>query len=949
MQLVSGQSGWLLSANRLFWTDTQGLDWKEITPKAESGATLAGSYFQASGNGWVFSVSSAQTRVSVASTSDKGAHWSYSSLSSPFGEATPFGGQAYPFFLDAQNGWVMFRLQSGSAFRPGVLFHTSDGGATWTQCPEPPAGGEISFSDALHGVMGPGPAGDELYSTADGGQSWQKVDLPVPAQFGNASSTIQLPHFTNSLDGSLLRTFSTGTGNTALLYRTTDGGATWTAPSSLFTNARATSAALTGNGNPASQIQPLAVGSSASVLKSSLATEALPVRISFSNETTGWVLFSAGACNSAGSCTQSHVLMGTRDGGATYFSLGAISGIALESTVSISKTSAVSEALANSSSYLSASPQSSATLAGAMGFDACTLPTTAQMQTWATSSPYKVIGTYIGGVDYACKSSLTNYTASWASTVLGQGWELIPIWVGLQAPNGTTSTVRMSTDPATAYTQGVTEANSAIAAMAALGFNQGSPILYDMEAYTYSNTTYRAATQSFLQGWTTQLHTQGYISGVYSSHPEFKYWYPTLISPIPDIIWYGYFFSSGVACGATCQTVYPTNTSFDISTSYWTNDHRMRQTSSGFNSTYGGLTLNIDEDWVDAAMVTATPNTLTAARSGSGTGTIASTQIASTTHSDVATYTLISCGTSCSANFAPTDVLTLKATPTGNAIFSSWTGCDSVSSNLCTVTVSASKTVTAAFTELIAATPTFSPAAGTYTLPQTVTISTTTPSAVIYYTTDGTTPTTASAVYSAPVLVAATETLQAIASASGYDPSSVASAKYSIVPATLAFTTSPSALTIVLGQSGASTITITPSGLYSGTLSFTCTGLPSFASCSFSPSTVTYSASSATQATTVTVSTNANYAQAGNRRPSIAWALLFPFLLAPLAFGRKARNFRLLLLVLLAAGGMGLIGLTGCTHANSTPLFNNSITINVTSSSTTTPMQQTLMLTIARK
>ena len=68
---------------------------------------------------------------------------------------------------------------------------------------------------------------------------------------------------------------------------------------------------------------------------------------------------------------------------------------------------------------------------------------------------------------------------------------------------------------------------------------------------------------------------------------------------------------------------------------------------------------------------------------------------------------------------------------------------------------------------LPADTPTFSPAAGTYPTAQTVTISDATPSATIYYTTDGTTPTTSSTVYSAPITVAAWETVEAVAIAPG--------------------------------------------------------------------------------------------------------------------------------------------------------------------------------------
>src|SRR5271165_3666745 len=78
------------------------------------------------------------------------------------------------------------------------------------------------------------------------------------------------------------------------------------------------------------------------------------------------------------------------------------------------------------------------------------------------------------------------------------------------------------------------------------------------------------------------------------------------------------------------------------------------------------------------------------------------------------------------------------------------------------------------------AAPTFSPGAGTYSSPQTVAISTTSPNASIYYTTNGTTPTTSSTVYTAPLTVSASETVQAMATASGFFNSNVSSAAYTI-------------------------------------------------------------------------------------------------------------------------------------------------------------------------
>ena len=47
-----------------------------------------------------------------------------------------------------------------------------------------------------------------------------------------------------------------------------------------------------------------------------------------------------------------------------------------------------------------------------MGFDACSLPSTATMANWIgpNSSPYRVVGVYIGGENFACKSGLPSLT-----------------------------------------------------------------------------------------------------------------------------------------------------------------------------------------------------------------------------------------------------------------------------------------------------------------------------------------------------------------------------------------------------------------------------------------------------------------------------------------------------------------------------------------------------------
>ena len=118
-------------------------------------------------------------------------------------------------------------------------------------------------------------------------------------------------------------------------------------------------------------------------------------------------------------------------------------------------------------------------------------------------------------------------------------------------------------------------------------------------------------------------------------------------------------------------------------------------------------------------------------------------------------------------------------------------GLDAVSTDVIKSTVT-SATYTIAQPK--AATPTFSPAGGEYSAAQSVTLSCSTSGATIYYTTDGTTPSTSSTVYNGAIAVSSTTTIKAIAAASGYSNSDVATATYTInLPQVATPTFSPAA------------------------------------------------------------------------------------------------------------------------------------------------------------
>ncbi len=95
----------------------------------------------------------------------------------------------------------------------------------------------------------------------------------------------------------------------------------------------------------------------------------------------------------------------------------------------------------------------------------------------------------------------------------------------------------------------------------------------------------------------------------------------------------------------------------------------------------------------------------------------------------------------------------------------------------------------------LVATPTISLASGTYAGTQEVTITDATTGSVIYYTTDGTAPTTSSNLYTGPISIGVSSTLKAMAILSG-SASAVASSAFTITgglpPAKLAFLQQPS-------------------------------------------------------------------------------------------------------------------------------------------------------------
>jgi N-acetylneuraminic acid mutarotase len=245
-----------------------------------------------------------------------------------------------------------------------------------------------------------------------------------------------------------------------------------------------------------------------------------------------------------------------------------------------------------------------------------------------------------------------------------------------------------------------------------------------------------------------------------------------------------------------------------------------------------------------------------------------------------------------------------------------------------------------------AAAPAFSVVSGTYFSAQTVTITDATTGAAIYYTTDGTTPTTNSTAYTGAITVSTSETIQAIAVATGYTTSTVASATYTIViPPSFTVAASPATLTVNSGASGTSTLTVTPANGFNSAVTFTCSGLPNGTTCSFSPTTVTPSGSAATSQLTITAAQSAAiHPDSQPLFPASALALAVCFI------GLKRRRIRGLLPLALAAIVLSFVsacggGGSGGPAPTPTPTPTTS-TVTVTATSGSIQQSATITLTL---
>ena len=405
-KMLAPSTGWATTRDRLLWTADGGQHWKDISPPA---APLPiGSFnrfsdvdFRDTERGWVTYEGDAapgHSGVFLASTSDGGSTWTTVSelpLPSPHADLI---GSASVSFSDDLHGWVDMDATGG-----GYLYSTSDGGRTW-QHPKAEWGLDVEIvtltpSDAFF-------AGGEdrlLFVTHDAGRTIQEVELPTPPPLGSEYFPIySLPEFATTLRGYELVNYRgpLGTPSAAAIFSTVDGGRTWTTDrllSNLAENDQvdsgvAGSAWIVPFTRPGSAPATVTVFAHDTKDAPRNAEGTAPLRsnctASFISASEGWARCDAFYSTSDGGQTWSNITPRARGGDLTTDPVTPTQTRTLKAIprATLAKPQPFATALAASHPY---SQQ--------LAFDSTNVLTTDQMQTWWLYSPYYSVGVYLPG------------------------------------------------------------------------------------------------------------------------------------------------------------------------------------------------------------------------------------------------------------------------------------------------------------------------------------------------------------------------------------------------------------------------------------------------------------------------------------------------------------------------------------------------------------------------
>ena len=171
------------------------------------------------------------TETSVVRTNDGGITWY--NVTPP--DVEEIGSAVETFILDKDHAWVQ-KPDFNNFPNNGLLYHTTDGGLTWTISSTPFSGGDLSFVDNNRGWMladlgvGAGSNAIAVFQTNDAGATWTQNYTNDP-NLPDASDSLPLGGIKSDLVPLNMQrawvggvTYSPGT---VYLYRTDDAGHNW--------------------------------------------------------------------------------------------------------------------------------------------------------------------------------------------------------------------------------------------------------------------------------------------------------------------------------------------------------------------------------------------------------------------------------------------------------------------------------------------------------------------------------------------------------------------------------------------------------------------------------------------------------------------------------------------------------------------------------------------------
>jgi photosystem II stability/assembly factor-like uncharacterized protein len=249
VQFLNELNGWGVTETQIVRTNDGGMTWYNVTPSdlTETGSTVA-TFFLDNEHAWVLKAdfNNYPNNGLLYRTTDGGLTWTFSATAFSSGDLS---------FIDANNGWMLADLGVGAGSNAVAVYQTKDAGVSWSQTytndPNLPDAGNSLPLGGLKSDLVPltmktawvdgvtyASGSAYLFRTDDGGHTWTQVSLPLPSGAENFELGIDRDQmrFFSAKDGFLVVRMS-GEATQTAVYTTNDAGSTWTLTPTLIPNA----------------------------------------------------------------------------------------------------------------------------------------------------------------------------------------------------------------------------------------------------------------------------------------------------------------------------------------------------------------------------------------------------------------------------------------------------------------------------------------------------------------------------------------------------------------------------------------------------------------------------------------------------------------------------------------------------------------------------------------